>query len=79
MKTKEDNPVRHTGGCIISIILFIWFTGYGIPMLMARERKISIEDMPHYTIYPNKKAGITITPTFGTQDSARVEYFPNGF
>ena len=79
MKTKGDNPVRPTGGYIIGIIIFIWFTGYGVPMIFAKERKTSIEDMPNYTIYPNKKAGIIDIPTFGTQDSARVDYFPNGF
>jgi len=65
---------------IIAIILiFISSAGYGVPIILGQKRKTSVEDMPHYTIYPNKKVGITNTPTFGTQDSARVDYFPNGF
>ena len=60
------------------ILAFISSVGYVLPATLNRDKK-GIDHLPRYTIYPNKKAGIIDTPTFGTPDSARVVYFPNGF
>ena len=78
---ENASVTQETKNCllplIISILVFISSIGYIVPKTLERDKRRSINDLPHYTIRPN--TGIITTPTFGPPDSTKVEYFPNGF
>ncbi len=91
MKTKEDNPVRTTGGCGIPLIKLVIFLFIIILFACGTRRHtlypltvIHPTDSGVYWMYKNHERAELVRlflphPAPDTLDFAKVDYFPNGY